>query len=490
MIDRQNKKKRTTKHSLLVWGKQSIFSEKKKRGKGPFVSLRVKFAAVLLLSAIIAVCLILLILPLVSMLITNFYMQTDRANARLDGYISNFSDYVLEEKVSSDDAAAVAKWSVYHRNVHLVVFGGDEPQFGVVDGEILAGDEAPEISDPIFTESIYSDELSDTTIGKTYMVRFSDRYCSVSVVDYTGSTVHNAVLIWGSILIIAIFCLTLVLYYHSQIKAIVTLSREVEQISDGVLSAEITSYRNDEIGGLARDVDTMRTTILKKIDEEKLAREANGELLTSMSHDIRTPLTTLLGYMELLQNDSEDMTPEQRSYVLLCAEKAGQIKELSDKLFMYFWAHNIHEGRVEAEAVDGVLLMEQMVGEWLLPMETEGVSLEIQATEFPVGTSVLVNTECLRRIIDNIFDNIRKYAQKPGNVRLIMTLSDDAKEAVIAFRNSIGHPAEKTSGTHIGHKTCAHLAELMGGRFEAVTEKEQFEARLYLPIHRDPSAIP
>lgn len=482
MIDGQSKKKRTTKRSVIAWGKQSLFSRKKKEGKGPFVSLRVKFAVVLLFSAIVTVCLTLLLLPLISLLVTNFYMQPDRANDRLDGYINNFSSYVAEEQILSDDAAAVAQWSVYHRNVHLVVFGGDEPQFGVADGEILAGDDTPEISDPIFTESIYSEELSDTTIGNTYVVRFADRYCSVSVVDYTGSMVHNTVMIFGSIVVIAIFLLTLVLYYHSQIKAIVTLSREVEQISDGVLSAEITSHRNDEIGGLARDVDTMRTTILKKIDEEKTAREANGELLTSMSHDIRTPLTTLLGYMELLQNENDNMTPEQRSYVQLCAEKAGQIKELSDKLFMYFWAHNIHEGRVDTESCDGVLLVEQMIGEWLLPMETEGVSLEIQATGFPVGTSMPVNTDCLRRIIDNIFDNIRKYAQKPGTVQVIMALSDDPKKAVMIFRNSIGHPVEKTSGTHIGHKTCAHLAELMGGRFEAVAEKEQFEARLYLPI--------
>ena len=446
--------------------------------------MRVKFVAVLLFSTVLAVGLILLILPLISMLITNFYMQPQRANDRLDGYIRDFSEYVSEESISSDDASAVAKWSGYHRSVHLVVFGGDEPQFGVADGVILEGDNAPEISAPIFTESIYADELSDTTIGKTYVVRFRDRYCSVSVLDYTGSMVHNTVMILGAVVVAAVFLLTLVLYYHSQIKAIVTLSKEVEQISDGVLSAEITSNRNDEIGGLARDVDTMRTTILTKMDEERSAREANGELLTSMSHDIRTPLTTLLGYMELLQNDSEDMTPEQRSYIQLCTEKAGQIKELSDKLFMYFWAHNIHEGGVEAEPCNGMLLMEQMVGEWLLPMETEGVSLEISASDFPPETNILVNTDGLRRIIDNIFDNIRKYAQKPGTVRVNMSISADLKYARIAFCNSIGYPTEKTSGTHIGHKTCGHLADLMGGRFEAVALEDQFEARLYLPIDR------
>ena len=437
-----------------------------------------------MISAVLMVCLTFLILPLISMMVTNFYMQPDRANTRLDDYISDFSNYVSEEQIRSEDAVAVAKWSVYHRNVHLVVFGGDEPQFGVADGEILEGDDAPEISEPIFTEGIYADEMSETTIGKTYMVRFADRYCSVSMVDYTGSMVHNTVLICGAIVMVAIFFLILVLYYHSQIKAIVTLSREVEKISDGVLSAEITSKRNDEIGGLARDVDTMRTTILKKIDEEKAAREANGELLTSMSHDIRTPLTTLLGYMELLQNESDDMTAEQRAYIRLCAEKAGQIKELSDKLFMYFWAHNIHEGRGETEACNAILLMEQMAGEWFLPLETEGISLEIHADEVLHDIDILVNTECLRRIIDNVFDNIRKYAQKPGTVHMLMTVSDDEKYGVITFRNAVGHPEEKTSGTHIGHKTCAHLAELMGGRFEASIASEQFEARLYLPIDR------
>ena len=256
-------------------------------------------------------------------LITNYYMEPHRIDTRLDDYIQSFSDYVSDEKIASDNAAAVAHWSNRHRNVHLVVFGGDNAQLGVFDGEILEGDNLPEIEDPILTDNIEA----GPTIGNTYMVRFSDRICTVSVMDYSGVAVYNGVHIVGILIAVTIYFLIVILYHHFQIKAILHLSDEVEAVSGGALSAPIMLRRNDEIGTLARSVDVMRTTILTKMEEEKATREANSELITSMSHDIRTPLTTLLGYMELLQNESDRLTTEQSTYVRLCSEKAEQIIE-------------------------------------------------------------------------------------------------------------------------------------------------------------------
>lgn len=451
-----------------------------KRGDGrAFISLRLKFAAVLVVSAVAVICAALIIIPVTVTLITDYYMEPHRMDERLDDYIRNFSDYVAEREIASNDAEAVARWSMFHRNVHLVVFGSDDAQLGVFDGEILEGDDVPEVDDPIRTDNISAGAAS----GNTYMVRFSDRVCSVSVMDYSSAAVYTGVVIAGVLVAIVIFFIIMLVYYHIQIKAIMNLSAEVEQVSGGDLSAPIHSKRNDEIGGLARDVDNMRATILEKMEEERAIREANGDLITSMSHDIRTPLTTLIGYMELLQNECDDMTAEQKIYVKLCTEKAEQIKELSDKLFLYFWAYHIREEHIETEDCDTVLLWEQMVGEWLLPMENEGLLLKMQSDDIPAHTRVSVNTECLRRIVDNVFDNIRKYAHREAPVEILLTLSQDKREVCITFQNTVGHPEEKTSGTHIGHKNCANMAKLMGGRFEAHTQGSVFKACLFLPAN-------
>ena len=109
-----------------------------KREKGrPFISLRIKFAMVLLISAVGVIIAALILIPVAVKVITGYYMEPHRIDARLDDYIQNFSDYVAEEGIASDDAAAVSRWSTRHKNVHLVVFGSDDSQLGVFDGEIL-----------------------------------------------------------------------------------------------------------------------------------------------------------------------------------------------------------------------------------------------------------------------------------------------------------------------------------------------------------------
>ena len=449
-----------------------------KNNDHPFISIRLKFAMVLVISAVAVIVTAMILIPVAVTLITDYYMEPERKDERLDDYIQSFSDYVTEEEIASDDAAAVARWSTFHRNIHLVVFGSDDAQLGVFDGEILEGDDVPEIQDPIFTENISAGIAS----GNTYVVRFTDRVCTVSIMDYSGAAVYNGVHAAGILIAVVVFFVIMLIYYHTQTKAIMLLSAEVEQVSGGALSAPIRAKRNDEIGNLARDVDVMRTAILKKMEEQKAAREANGELITSMSHDIRTPLTTLMGYMELLQNDCESMTSEQKTYVRLCAEKTEQIKELSDKLFLYFWAYSTAEGMVETEPCDTLLLLEQLLGEWILPMETEGIRMELNTEGFPEGLSVQVDAQCLHRIVDNLFDNVRKYAHKAYPVTIRLTLASEEREVCISFSNTVGHTPGKSTGTRIGHKTCANMAELMGGRFEAFTTGNTFEARLYLPV--------
>ncbi|MBO5043358.1 MAG: HAMP domain-containing histidine kinase [Clostridia bacterium] len=450
------------------------------KGEKPFVSLRIKFAAVMIIGAIITVCGALLVIPPTATLLTRVYMNPARMDERLDRYIQNFNDFVTENQISSEDAASVAQWSLYHRNVHLVVFGGENKQFGVVDGEILDGS-TPVLDTPVFTENFEMNESAGSSLGSTYFVRFSNGVYTVSVVDYSGQAFYNGLHWAGVILAIIMFFLVLLVYYHLQIKALLKLSVEVEEVSSGDLTALIHAERNDEIGGLARDVDNMRATILKKMEEEKATREANGELITSMSHDIRTPLTTLLGYMELLQNDCENMKEEQKAYVRLCAEKAEQIKELSDKLFLYFWAYNAREDKVDTEPCDMMLLGEQMIGEWLQPMEYEGLSLDVFSDSLPEGTCVAVNTECLRRIIDNLFDNIRKYASRKEAVRIILSATEN-NEVCMTFQNAVTTSETQTTGTHIGHKTCQNMAKLMGARFETTLTDSHFEARLYVKI--------
>jgi len=465
--------------------KNTLFVGKKKTPGGkPFVSLRLKFAAVLVGCATVTILLALLLIPLVLNLVMTHYTHPERVDHRLEDYIHSFADYVMDQEVKSDDVASVVKWTKRHRYVHLVVFEGEKAQFGVVGGEVLEGDQPP-VMDPIFTDTVWDDDASDAVIGKIYNVTFADRNCLVSVVDYSASMVYEMTLIGGIILAAACFFVVMILYYHKQIKAIVSLSEAVERMSGGELTTHIKGTRNDEIGNLARDVDTMRATIIQKMDEEREAWDVNSELITSMSHDIRTPLTTLLGYMELLSADTQNLTDEQKAYIQVCADKAEQIKGLSDKLFLYFWAYHRNEDEVPLQSLPAGLLLEQMLGEWLLPMESENVTVDISLQALSPETNIMVNVDCLRRVMDNLFDNIRKYADRAYPVCVLADLrweNGRPREVMLSFENRVGVPKEGSSGTHVGHRTCRNMLELMGGRFEIKQEEKVFVAIIGLPV--------
>jgi hypothetical protein len=215
-------------------------------------------------------------------------------------------------------------------------------------------------------------------------------------------------------------------------------------------------------------------------EEEKQAWQANSDLLTSMTHDIRTPLTTLLGYMELLSADSDSLTPEQKEYIRVCTAKAEQIKGLSDKLFLYFWAFNRVEPEAELESVEAGLLFEQLLADYIPAMEAEGLHIVTDLTALTPTDTLRIRAESIRRVTDNIFDNLVKYADRDYPVTVTATRGDSV--LTVSFSNTVARKSDKTSSTRIGVKTCVNMMKMMNGSFVTKTEEGIFTASLSLPL--------
>ena len=448
------------------------------------MSMRMKFVGFMLITGVAVLLLALTVIPLSLRIFEKNHNKLERVEARLDEYISDFAAYVAEKKVTSDDTEAVVAWTRRHRSVYLTVFSGSGDHFGAAGGELWEGGELPDM-DPFFDELISSEgsvSSSPGTEGNMYVVLFADGIHSVALVDYSLSTGMDAVIIWGVLLSILLFFSILLLYYHNQTRAIVALSRKVEAVSDGDLTAAIGSNRGDEIGMLACDVDAMRDTILRKMAEEQQAWQANSDLLTSMTHDIRTPLTTLLGYMELLSADSESLTPEQKEYIRVCTAKVEQIKGLSDKLFLYFWAFNRVEPETEMETVEAGLLFEQLLADYIPALEAEGLHVVTDLAALASGDSLRIRADSIRRVTDNIVDNLVKYAHRDHPVTVEAVRTDTA--LTVHVSNGIAERSDKTSSTRIGVKTCVNMMKTMNGSFEIKTEGGRFTASLTLPLHK------
>jgi hypothetical protein len=444
--------------------------------------MRVKFVLFMLVAAVTVTLTALLSISLSLRLLQRISTDPDRMEERMDTYVRSFAEYVASESIRADDTQAVVEWTRRHPAMFLTVFNGLDEQYGAVGGELWEGGAAPDM-EPFFYK-VLEEELTSSADNDSmvYGVRFANGFHYIAVVDYTLATGTDTVIIVGVLAALCIFFLVLMLYYHRQTRAIVLLSRDVEAISGGALDAAIGTTRRDEIGKLAEDVDIMRNTILEKMDEQERAWQANSDLLTSMTHDIRTPLTTLLGYMEILGCDNANLTEEQKDYVRVCTRKAEQIKELSDKLFLYFWAFNRSETECasEFEALEAELLFEQLIGDCIPAMEAVGLRISTDLSAIEPYDTVRVRIDCLRRVADNIFDNMTKYADRSSPVTITATRQENC--LTISFTNAVRPREESSAGTRIGVKTCVNMMEMMKGRFDTETDGRTFTASLSLPL--------
>ena len=122
-------------------------------------------------------------------------------------------------------------------------------------------------------------------------------------------------------------------------------------VSDGNMHHNIHYDGDDELTRLSYNVEQMRSSMLKNIQLEREARDSNAELITSMSHDIRTPLTVLLGYLEMMKNH-EGCDEEMTDYIEASENTAMRLKQLSDDMLKYSLAFGDAPGDVTLEDAD------------------------------------------------------------------------------------------------------------------------------------------
>ena len=184
----------------------------------------------------------------------------------------------------------------------------------------------------------------------------------------------------------------------------------------------------------------------KQIQEEKIT------LIRSLSHDIRTPLTSLLSYSEFMKQKESLTVEEMNKYMDLVELKSHQIKVLTDKL--------LDGGNHRTEVIEnGKFLMEQLVDEWASELEEDYI-LEISLEECP-DFSGEFDIQELRRIFDNLVSNIRKYAEESAPVLMHVKKKDG--RVCIVQSNACKQNLAKVESMGIGIASIRKIAEHFGG---------------------------
>jgi signal transduction histidine kinase len=274
------------------------------------------------------------------------------------------------------------------------------------------------------------------------------------------------------------------------------LARDLRVISEGKLGHRVRQKGEDELGDLAKSINHMAEELEKKIEEERRAERLKTELITSVSHDLRTPLTSIIGYLRLLYDGKAQTHKEQREYLRIAFSKSEQLQRLVEDLFEYTKLSH-HDVQLNKQAISLNEMLEQIAEEFIPFMEESGLTLHKTLPEEELIADV--DAEKLVRVFENLFGNALKYSHKPSRVEVrlqkrgggaeiaLQNKGDEIPEEQLArlferFYRAEQSRSVKGGGSGLGLAIAKSIVELHGGRIWATSKADTVTFSVWLPL--------
>ncbi len=235
------------------------------------------------------------------------------------------------------------------------------------------------------------------------------------------------------------------------------------------------------------DINRMGEGIALAVEEQMKSERMKTELITNVSHDIKTPLTSIINYVDLMKKEEVDNEKVQE-YIEVLDRQSARLKKLIVDLID---ASKASTGNVEVnlETCDLAVMVSQAVGEYEDKFKEHGLDVVINVAEGP--TSILADGRHLWRVLDNVTSNINKYAQ--DNTRVYVDIQPGLHHTKVIFKNISkyqlnitseelmerfvrGDSSRNTDGHGLGLSIAQSLSELMGGGLELEIDGDLFKA--------------
>lgn len=266
----------------------------------------------------------------------------------------------------------------------------------------------------------------------------------------------------------------------------------LQEIAKGRFNYDIPVKPDNDLGKIAESINRMSAQLHHSIQEERNAEKTKNDLITGVSHDLRTPLTSILGFLELIENDRYVDEVELRYYVSIAYEKSLGLKSLIDDLFEYT---RINNGLpLELEELDITDFFRQLAEEFVPSLENAGMTCRIHAPEHPV--LIRADGDRLVRAYENLISNAIQYGSKGKHVDIyiqenneqtivqICNYGDAIPEVALPFIFDRFYRVEEsrskqTGGTGLGLAITKSIIEVHGGQITVTSDQRQtcFETR-------------
>lgn len=437
------------------------------------------------LIAVIALC---FIASFIFYGVANDFLSHDRKEATVTYNYDNIKDTAKELVSEAERQSDIGKSDFFNSLFSRYSSEGSAEMYITdLDGNILyKSNNVNESKVDIFSllSNISTDDRTDGSEKKyIFPISVGQTRCYLVYTDtpdpdiaYETYEVKNSFL--ALVLSIIVFSVLFVSVINKKMKYLDEIASGLKVIANEDLKYRIREDGNDELTNLASNINYMATEINNKIMLERRAEQTKTDLITNVSHDLRTPLTSIMGYIGLVKDDKYENEEEMKNYLNIAFNKSEKLKMLIEDLFEYTKLNN--DGiKLKKTNVNLIEFLFQL-SEELMPLFEENNLKLIKSAKKDEKIMVNIDPDKMVRVFENIFSNAIKYSYKPGNIVFAVSKYNDY--ALVVIRNKGDNiPKEKverlfdrfyrvdesrntqTGGTGLGLAISKNIVELHGG---------------------------
>ena len=416
-------------------------------------SIRFKFILLCFLTIIICIALNSTLFNFTKRVINTYFIKQQEIT---NNYLNDLKTYVQTNNIKLNDLEKLNNWLEDKDDLVLRIYHNDNLSFDYG----FKNDNKLTYSNKDDGENIYTLRLADTEL-------------KVGLV-YNNETLDDNIRL--IVLFISLLVTFGIIFYQieEKLRYIEELNKDIKKLSKD-LSHEIKITDCDEISNMAMIIDGFRKEIKERINNEKKIYNTNLKLVTTLAHDIKTPLTSILGYVELAREEKID-NEDLRRYLRIIHDKSLYLKDLSNDLLSVFMLH-VNEHKIPLEKLNAGILIGQILEDKILEFEKNNYIFKREYAN--INCDIKVNTVLFKSLFDNLFSNIEKYANSSKEILIKYYLEKGELKVIIKnYKQRI--VKDNLTSTKIGLENCKAIMRKHGGDLKVREDDYYFEVELLL----------